>query len=131
MATPNPMIAIVDDDESVCRALKRLLHSFGMSANTFNSGQALLDLLSSATSPLPDCLIVDFEMQGIDGLELQRHLAPTGVPIIFHTATDDETVRKKALARGAAGYLIKPSDSAKLLTTVHLALGRPAEPRAD
>jgi CheY-like chemotaxis protein len=53
-------------------------------------------------------LILDYELPGIDGLELQRRLAPTGVPIIFIAAHDDPAVREKALASGAAGYLNKP-----------------------
>jgi len=124
MDSLNQIVAVVDDDESVCRALRRLLHSAGIRADTFTSAQAFLDMLSSATS-LPSCVIVDFQMAGIDGLELQRRLAPTGVPIIFCTATDDEAIRKKALARGAAGYLMKPLNSETLLTAVQLALGRP------
>lgn len=127
MNSLNQIVAVVDDDESVCRALRRLLHSAGIRADTFNSGQVFLDLLSASTFSLPACVIADFQMPGMDGLELQRHLAPTGVPIIFCTATDDEGVRKKALARGAAGYLMKPLDAEKLLTVVQLALGRPAE----
>ena len=131
MATPDLLVTVVDDDESVCRALRRLLRSFGISTNTFNSGEAFLETLSSATSTPPDCVIVDFGMQGMDGLELQRRLAPTGVSIIFYTATEDETVREKALAQGAAAFLRKPSDSGALLTTVQLALGRAAITPAD
>ncbi|MBT2792851.1 response regulator transcription factor [Paraburkholderia strydomiana] len=130
MATPNLMVAVGDDDASVCRALKRLLHSVGISANTFSSGEAFLEMLSSATSSLPACLIVDFEMPRIDGLKLQRHLAPTGVPIIFVTATQDEAVREKALAQGAAAYLSKPFESAVLIRTVRMALGIPHLPEA-
>ncbi|MFM0192438.1 response regulator [Paraburkholderia strydomiana] len=125
MATPQLTAAVVDDDESICRALKRLLSSFGIRADTFNSGEALLETLSSASSSLPGCLITDFEMPGIDGLELQRRLVPTGVPIIFVTATDDDAVRGKALARGAIGYLHKPFDSDLLMRTVWIALGLP------
>ena len=131
MDTLNQVVAVVDDDESVCRALRRLLHSAGILASTFTSGQAFLDMLASAPSSVPSCVIVDFQMQGIDGLQLQRYLAPTGVPIIFCTATDDEAIRKKALARGAAGYLIKPLNSETLLTAVQLALGRPVEKPAN
>jgi FixJ family two-component response regulator len=67
-------------------------------------------------------VIVDFKMPGIDGLELQRRLAPTGVPIIFITGHDDPAVREKALARGAAGYLKKPFNAAALIRAVEKAL---------
>jgi CheY-like chemotaxis protein len=61
-------------------------------------------------------------MSGIDGLELQRRVAPTGVPIIFVTANDDPAVREKALAQGAAAYLAKPLNGALLIRAVELAL---------
>jgi FixJ family two-component response regulator len=64
---------------SVCR-------SAGIEAEIFPDGEAFLGTLSSAASCRPACVIVDFQMPGIDGLELQRRLAPTGVPIIFLTA---------------------------------------------
>jgi FixJ family two-component response regulator len=70
-------------------------------------------------------------MPGMGGLELQRQLAPTGVPIIFIAATLDEAVRGKALARGAAEYLKKPVDSALLISTVRMALVLPHVPPSD
>ena len=62
-------------------------------------------------------------MPGINGLELQRRLAPTGVPVIFITAIDDPAVREKALASGATGYLRKPFNDAILVKAVEIALG--------
>jgi FixJ family two-component response regulator len=73
-------------------------------------------------------VIVDFQMPGIDGLELLCRLAPTGVPIIFMTGHDDPGVRQKALARGAAGYLKKPLDGAALIRAVEQALELPVLP---
>jgi DNA-binding response OmpR family regulator len=61
-------------------------------------------------------------MQGINGLELLRHLAPTGVPVIFVTADDDPAVREVALASGAADYLQKPFNGATLVTAVERVL---------
>jgi FixJ family two-component response regulator len=122
MVNRNQIVAVVDDDESVRRALKRLLHSVGVEAETFPSGEAFLATLSSATSCRPACVIVDFQMPGIDGLELQRRLAQTGVPIIFLTANDDPAVRRKALAQGAAAYLTKPLNGAVLIRAVEMAL---------
>jgi FixJ family two-component response regulator len=122
MVNFNRIVAVVDDDESVRRALKRLLHSFGLEAETFPSGEAFLSTPSSGPSCHLACVIVDFQMPGIDGLELQRRLAPTGVPIILMTGHDDPAVRKKAFARGAAGYLKKPLDGAALIRAVEKAL---------
>jgi FixJ family two-component response regulator len=123
MINLNQIVAVIDDDESVCRAIKRLLRSVGIEAETFCSGEELLDTLSSTASYRPVCVIMDFQMPGINGLELQLRLAPTRVPIIFVTAHDDPTVRDKALASGAAGFLRKPFNGASLLKTVEIALG--------
>ncbi|WOD13995.1 response regulator transcription factor [Paraburkholderia kirstenboschensis] len=115
-------VAVLDDDESVRRALKRLLHSVGVQVETFSSGEAFLDTLSPATSSVPVCVIADFQMPGIDGLELQRRMVRTGVPIIFITGNDDPAIRQKALAQGAAAYLTKPLDGAVLIRAVQIAL---------
>ncbi|MFM0176750.1 response regulator [Paraburkholderia sediminicola] len=125
MVNINRIVAVVDDDESVRRALKRLLHSFGIQVETFPSGEAFLSTLSSGASCHPACVIVDFQMPGIDGLELQRRVGPTGVPIVFMTVHDDPAVREKAVKRGAAGYLKKPLDDAALIRAVEKALELP------
>jgi FixJ family two-component response regulator len=118
----NQIVAVVDDDESVCRALKRLLHSVGMQAETFSSGEEFLGTLSSAVAFRPACVILDFEMPGINGLELQRRLAPTSMPVIFITAHDNPAVREQALASGAAGYMQKPLNDTTLIKAVEAAL---------
>ena len=123
MANLNQMVAVVDDDESVCRAIKRLLRCVGIKAETFSSGEEFLGTLSSTASYRPAGVILDFQMPGINGLELQRRLAPTGVPVVFITARDDPVVREKALASGAAGYLRKPFNDAILIKAVEIALG--------
>jgi FixJ family two-component response regulator len=122
MVNLNQIVAVIDDDESVRRAIKRLLRSVGIKAETFSSGEEFLGTLSSTGSHRPACVILDFQMPGINGLELQRRLAPTLVPVIFITANDDPTVREKALASGAAGYLPKPFDDVTLVTAVGIAL---------
>jgi FixJ family two-component response regulator len=123
MINVEQIVAVIDDDKSVCRAIKRLLLSVGIKAETFATGEEFLDTLSSTASYRPACVIMDFQMPGINGLELQRRLAPTRVPIIFITAHDDPTVRDKALASGAAGFVRKPFNAARLVKTVEIALG--------
>src|ERR1044071_7533689 len=100
---PKALIAIVDDDESVCRAVRRLVRSLMMDAETFSSGQEYFDLLDSMPSFQPDCLILDVQMPGLNGLDVQERLAKSGnsVPVIFITAHDEVGVREKALAAGA------------------------------
>jgi len=121
-----PLIAIVDDDESVCRAVRRLVRSLAMDAETFNSGQHFIDLLDAMPSFKPGCLILDVQMPGMNGLEVQNRLLMTGntVPVIFITAHDEVGVREKALAAGAVAFLRKPFDDELLVKTLRQALKR-------
>lgn len=123
MANVNPIVAVVDDDESVGRAIKRLLHSAGIEAETFSSGDEFLNTLSSIPSYRPACVVLDIQMPGINGLEVQRQLARVSVPVIIITAHDDLSVRQMALASGAAAYLRKPFNASILLRAVEVALG--------
>jgi FixJ family two-component response regulator len=122
MGKLKPFVVVVDDDDSVSRAIKRLLRSIGIAAETFASGNAFLDVLSSMPSYHPDCVILDVQMPGLNGLEVQQRLMGTGMPIIFITAHDDIGVREQALAAGAAGYLRKPFNDELFVKTVRAAL---------
>jgi FixJ family two-component response regulator len=121
-----PLIAIVDDDESVCRAVRRLVRSVAMDAETFNSGQQLFDLLEAMPSFTPDCLILDVQMPAMNGLDVQDRLAMSGktIPVVFITAHDDVGVREKALAAGAVAFLRKPFNDELLIKTLREALKR-------
>jgi FixJ family two-component response regulator len=129
MSNAKPLIAIVDDDESVCRALKRLVRSLGMNAETFASGQQFLDLIEAMPSFHPDCLVVDVQMPGLNGLEVQERLATNGnpLPVIFITAHDEAIPRERALAAGAVAFVRKPFQDELLIKTLRVAL----EPGAD
>lgn len=121
-----PLIAIVDDDESVCRAVRRLVRSLPMDAQTFSSGQEFLDLLEAMPSFKPDCLILDVQMPGMNGLEVQDRLAigRHAIPMIFITAHDEIGIREKALAMGAVAFLRKPFNDELLIKTLNEALKR-------
>jgi FixJ family two-component response regulator len=67
MVNPNQIVAVVDDDESVCRAIRRLLQSVGIEAETFSSGEEFLDTLSAIPSYRPSCVVLDIQMPGISG----------------------------------------------------------------
>jgi FixJ family two-component response regulator len=110
-------VAIVDDDESVRRALRRLLRAFGLEAETFGSGQ---DFLDSLPARRPDCAIVDLNMPGLNGLDVQRRLADAGlgVPTIIITADDQAETGAKCLAAGAVAYLRKPLEDETLLSVI-------------
>jgi FixJ family two-component response regulator len=122
MGTAKPFVVVVDDDASVGRAIKRLLRSVGIAADTFASGDEFLDTMSSMPSYRPDCVILDVQMPGSNGLEVQRRLAGQAVPVIFITAHDDAGVRDEALAAGAVAYLRKPFNDALFIRTVRAAL---------
>jgi FixJ family two-component response regulator len=123
MGNLKPLVAIVDDDDSVSRAIKRLLMSVGIGADTFSSGDDFLDMFTSMPSYRPGCVILDIQMPGTNGLEVQRRLNGSGVPVILITAYDDVSVRAQALASGAVAYLRKPFNDSILIKTVQTALG--------
>jgi FixJ family two-component response regulator len=117
------VVMIVDDDESIRRAARRLIKSYGFPVETFASAE---DFLSSGRLHETACLVLDVQMPGLNGLELQSRLITDGhqVPIIFITAFDDENARAQALKAGALGYLVKPFEEADLLTAINVALRR-------
>jgi FixJ family two-component response regulator len=122
MSKLKPFVAVVDDDESVSRAIKRLLRSAGLVSDTFKTGDDFLDMFESIPSYRPACIVLDIQMPGLNGLEVQQRLAGSGIPIIFITAHDDAVVRKQALAAGAAGYLRKPFNDEILIKAVATAI---------
>jgi FixJ family two-component response regulator len=112
-----PTIAIVDDDLSVRRALRRLVQSAGYPVETFASAHDYLDATPRARG---GCLVLDIYMEGMNGFELQERLVSErcSVPIIFITAHDDPTTRERIRRSGAAGYLSKPFDPDALLDEI-------------
>jgi FixJ family two-component response regulator len=117
------IVMIVDDDESVRRAARRLIRSYGYAVETFVSAD---DFLASGRLSETACLVLDVQMPGLNGLELQSRLVAEGhqVSIIFITAFDDENARAQALKAGALSYLVKPFEEADLLNSINLALQR-------
>ncbi|HSK31175.1 MAG TPA: response regulator [Candidatus Limnocylindria bacterium] len=128
MSKDKPLIAIVDDDTSVCRAVKRLVRSAGMEADTFTSGQEFVESLDGRPAPEVDCLVLDVQMPQMNGLEVQRRLETREhhIPIIFITAHDDDDIRTRALAAGAVAFLRKPFNDDLFIRTVQEALKRHA-----
>ena len=120
-------VAVVDDEESVRTSLRRLLSAFDLDAETFASGQEFLDSLPDRS---PDCLVLDLQMPGLSGLEVQRRLAANGVrvPTIIITADDAPETRERCLSAGTAAYLCKPFDDRTLLAMVTRLVTRAVEP---
>ena len=124
MNKSKPMIAIVDDDASVCRAVRRLVRSLGMNAETFASGKEFLDFLDAMPAINADCVILDVQMPGMNGLEVLERLVRNGnsLPVIFITAHDELGVREQALAMGAVAFLRKPFHDELIVKTLNAAL---------
>jgi FixJ family two-component response regulator len=115
------LISIVDDDESVRRTTKLLIESFGYRAAIFESAETFL---KRGQLKETSCLVVDIQMPGMNGLQLQSHLADEGysIPIIFITAYGDKS-RRQAMQAGAVAFLAKPF-SDQLLKSIRSALQR-------
>lgn len=110
-------VAVVDDEASVRKALRRLFTSAELDCSVFASGQAFLD---SIRQTIPDCVVIDLHMPGLTGFDVQRELRTGGVkvPIIIVTAHDEPETRAQCLAAGAVAYLRKPFDDKALLDLV-------------
>jgi FixJ family two-component response regulator len=117
-----PLVAVVDDDESVRESLPDLLGEFGLRSKVFSSAE---EFLASESISQTRCLVLDVAMPGMTGLDLQQELKVRGhkIPVIFITARKDETVRRRALERGAVGFLLKPFSDTALLRALNTALG--------
>jgi FixJ family two-component response regulator len=117
-----PVIAIVDDDASVLRSLRRVVHTAGYPVETFASAREFLEWLPRGRAA---CLVVDVHMNEVSGFDLQERLA---VPIIFITAHDDPATRARIEKSGAAGHLWKPFDEQAVLDAIRRAVGGDGEP---
>jgi len=117
-----PYVAIVDDEEPVRKALKRLLRASGLDAESYASGQAFLE---AAALREPDCVLLDLHMPRMSGLQVLRALqaARRALPIIVITAHDAPETREQCLAAGASAFLRKPLEEHELLDTITAALG--------
>jgi FixJ family two-component response regulator len=119
-----PVIAIVDDDESVREALTSLIRSLGYSAVAFGCAE---DLLKSKRRRRVSCMIADVQMPGMTGPELHNRLVASGAPIptILITAYPDERARGRALQAGVLCYLAKPFDEDDLIACIRSVVGTP------
>ena len=121
MSNSPPLVAVVDDEESVCRALQRLLRSAGFAVKTFSSGSMFLTELPSRR---PDCLVLDVHMPRMSGFDVQARLAELGerVPVVIITGHDTPETRDRAIGGGASAYLRKPADDQAILDAVSAAI---------
>jgi FixJ family two-component response regulator len=130
MAEVTPTIYLVDDDERVLVALKRLLTSEGYLVACYSSGE---EFLRGHDPAVPGCAIVDLGLPGIDGFGVQETLSAglAGRPVIFLTGRGDIPASVKAMKAGAIDFLAKPPDAPNLLAAVAQAMQRDGEARRD
>lgn len=124
---PNgPIVFVVDDDVSVREALENLLRSLDLQVETFAAGP---EFLRREIPSEPSCLVLDVELPGLSGMELQRELAKTSrsIPIIFITGQGDIPMTVQAMKAGAVGFLTKPFREKELLELIEQALAQDRE----
>ncbi len=130
MATSDPIIFVVDDDEAVRLSTEMLVRSMGLRVESFDSAAEFLDDFDSQQ---PGCIILDIRMPGMSGLELQEHLNGLGatIPVIFVTGHGDVPMAVKAMKAGAVDFLQKPFRDQELIDRVHAALDRDTANREE
>jgi len=118
-----PIVFVVDDDISVRESLELLIRCEGWQPETFSSGQ---EFLSRPRALVPSCLVLDFSLPGLNGLELQKRIAVerTDMPIIFITGYRDVPMTVQAMKAGAVEFLTKPFGEDALLSAIRAALER-------
>jgi len=121
MRTAETMVAVVENDSTVCEAIARLLRAAGFRAETFFSGESFLksDSLQKAA-----CLVLDIHLGGMSGFDLEQRLAAAGshVPVIFITADETSETRKRANESHCSALLYKPVEAEKLIPMVRQAV---------
>lgn len=122
MTNARPLIAVVDDDEPIRKALGRLLRSFGLKVESFPSGAEFLESLSTHK---PDCLVLDLHMPGVNGFEVQDWLGESDmeVPVVIITGHDSVETRERAMKAKPIAFLRKPVNDQVLRDAIELALG--------
>ena len=127
---PKPVIAIVDDDPSVREGLDSLIRSAGWRAEGFGSAQEFLERRGSDT---PSCLVLDLQLPGLSGLDLQKRMAEAEleIPIVFLTGHGDIPASVRAMKAGAIEFLTKPVEEEDLLRAIREAIERDLRLRRD
>ncbi len=117
------VIAIVDDDPSAREGLQSLIESAGWRAETFASAQ---EFLARPGAEAPSCLVLDLQLPGLSGLDLQKRMAEVGleIPIVFLTGYGNVPASVQAMKAGAVEFLTKPFDEEELLQAIQEAIER-------
>ena len=124
MTAVRTLIAVVDDEPAIVRALARLLRFANFDVATFTSGATFLASLDSAK---PACVVLDVHMPGMGGLDVQAQLAADTahhVPVVMVTAQDSPSTQQRAMEGGASAYLRKPMEATALLDAIRSAIAK-------
>ena len=123
MKDADSIVFVVDDDSSIREAIKSLIRLEGLRVETFGTAQ---EFLRSERPDLPGCVVLDVELPGLSGLDLQRELTAHGIklPIIFITGYGDIPMSVRAMKAGALEFLTKPFRDQDLLDAIQQALER-------
>jgi FixJ family two-component response regulator len=123
VANSRNLIAIVDDEEPVRKALSRLLRSFGLEVESFSSGSEFIESLATHK---PDCIVLDLHMPTGNGFEVQDWLAESTLrlPVVIITGHDSAETRARAMKQKPVAFLLKPVDDQELRDVIELALGK-------
>jgi FixJ family two-component response regulator len=123
MVEPSSIVCVVDDDISVRESLELLIRKHGWHPETFTSAQ---EFLARPRQLVPSCLVLDFSLPGLNGLELQKHVAAElpHMPIIFLTGFGDIPMTVQAMKAGAVEFLTKPISNESLLSAIRSAIER-------
>ena len=123
MGPKGMLVAVVDDEPDVRRALQRLLRSAGFDVETYASGASFLE---SIAHHRPDCVVLDLHMPQGDGFEVQKQMSlrRADVPLIVITGHHSPETCARVLEQGARAYLRKPVDDALLLAAINAVLGK-------
>jgi len=127
---PVPVVRIIDDDASFLRAVARMLRGSGFTVKTFSSAA---EFLAQPEPDLPGCLLVDLQMPGLSGLDLQDTLSKSGrsLPLIFLSGHGDVPTSVKAMRGGAEDFLTKLAPKSDLIEAVKRAIARDAVQRKE
>jgi FixJ family two-component response regulator len=131
MTEPDPTVFVVDDDAAVRKSLVRLLKSAGYRAESFASADEFIQCWKR--SPVSGCVLLDIQMPGVDGLQVQQELinSPHAIPIIFITGHGDIPSSVKAMKAGAVDFFPKPINDEDLLQAIREAIQRDLKARSD
>jgi FixJ family two-component response regulator len=128
VSSEEPIVFAIDDDASMREALARLFRSIGMRATMFSSAEEFLEF---KRPDVPAALILDVRLPGLSGLELQRELNGSGIPIIYITGHGDIPMSVQAMKAGAIEFFTKPFRDQVLLDAIAVAIKRDRENRKE